>query len=174
MTRSAPYVMPALAAVVLLWPNNIPTAHASADDTAVNGVFTVISDGRLAKTNETFRDEATVVSTWTITSSCSTYQDCSGSVTSDQGWSAEVVYRGGRWRLERTITNWERCPDGATAPGEQSFIFWPVSTDAPNRHDFLIGWDETVGPSGACGINRWLTIRMPLTLTRVPQPTATH
>jgi hypothetical protein len=166
MTRTLLTAPAVVVAVVVLCASSIPAAHASADDTAVNGIFTVTSDGQFAKTNERFHDQATVVSTWTISSSCSTYQDCTGSVTSDHGWSAEVVYGGGRWRLVRTIDNWVRCPDGTAAPGEQSFLFWPVRTDAPNRHDFFTGWDETVGPSGACGVNRWVTVRMPLTLSR--------
>src|SRR5436309_5806711 len=43
---------------------------------------------RYATTNDTYNGEATVTSTWTISSSCVTFQECHGTVTSDQGWSA--------------------------------------------------------------------------------------
>ncbi len=142
-------------------------AFLNAPATALNGVFTAVSDGQWAKPNESFQDEATVTSTRTITSACTTYQACTGTVASDQGWTAELVYGGGRWRVVRTIENWEPCPDGTAAPGEQLFTFWPARADAPDRHTRLAGWDKTVGPSGACGINRWLTITMPFTLTRI-------
>ncbi|AFM16707.1 hypothetical protein Mycch_1922 [Mycolicibacterium chubuense NBB4] len=144
-----------------------PAAWAAPDDVALNGTFTAVSDGQYAKTNESFRNEATVTATWTITSSCTTFQDCTGTLTSDQGWTAQLVYASQRWRATRTIPNWEPCPDGTAAPGTQTFTFWAKRLDAPDRDDRLIGWDETVGPSGACGINRWLTIRMPLTVTRI-------
>ena len=29
------------------------------------------------------------------------------------------------------------------------------------------GMDQTIGPSGACGYNKWLAVRMPLKLTPV-------
>lgn len=67
----------------------------------------------------------------------------------------------------RTIENWEPCPDGTAAPGEQSFTFWAARNDAADRYTYLAGWDRTVGPSGACGINRWLTVTMPFRLTRI-------
>jgi hypothetical protein len=30
----------------------------------------------------------------------------------------------------------------------------------------LSGWDYTVGPSGACGANKWLVIEMPFKLVK--------
>jgi hypothetical protein len=95
-----------------------------------------------------------------ISSACSNYQDCTGRVTSDQGWSADVNYLSGQWRVVRTIENWEPCPDGTAAPGEQWYMFWP---DRANPST-LIGWDKTIGPSGACGKNQWLTVTMPFKL----------
>jgi hypothetical protein len=29
------------------------------------------------------------------------------------------------------------------------------------------GLDKTVGPSGACGINQWQSVRMPFTLSKI-------
>ena len=143
-----------------------PVAVAAPDDVALNGTFTAVSDGTLAKTNEIFRDQATVTSTWTIATSCTTFQDCTGTLTSDQGWTAELVYLSQRWRAIHVVDNWLHCPDGTTAPGTQSFTFWSARLDASDRHDRLMGWDETVGPSGACGVNRWVTVRMTLALMR--------
>jgi hypothetical protein len=141
-------------------------AGATGDEVALNGTFIAFSDGLWAKTNEVFNYQADVTATWTVTSSCTTYQDCTGTVTSDQGWTADLVYQSQRWRAVHSIPEWQRCPDGSTAPGEQSFTFWAARLDAPDRHDRLTGFDETIGPSGACGVNRWLNIRMPFTLTR--------
>ena len=144
-----------------------PVAAADPNDVALNGVFTAVSDGNWAKKNESYRDEATVTATWTISSSCTTFQDCTGTLASDQGWTADLVYASQRWRASHVVENWEPCPDGTAAPGTQTFTFWAKRLDNADRDNQLIGWDETVGPSGACGINRWLTIRMPLAVTRV-------
>ncbi|MGP4053610.1 hypothetical protein ACTWP6_02085 [Mycobacterium sp. 4D054] len=145
-----------------------PAAHAWDDNSpALNGTFTAFSDGKWAKTNEIMAYQADVIATWTITSSCTTFQDCTGTVVSDQGWTAELIYQSQRWRTTHTVEGWEKCPDGTTAPGEQSFTFWADRLDAPDRHDKLSGFDQTIGPTGACGVNRSLNIRMPLTLTRI-------
>jgi hypothetical protein len=143
-----------------------PVAH-SQDDVALNGRFIAKSDGVWAKTNESMAYEADVIATWTMTSSCTTFQDCTGTVVSDQGWTADLVYHSQRWRAVHTVEGWEKCPDGTAAPGEQSFTFWADRLDAPNRHDHLAGFDQTIGPSGACGINRSLDIRMPFALDRI-------
>jgi len=155
----------AAAAVTLLLCATPGTAAAD-DAVALNGTYTVVSDGQWAKTNYRYHDEATVTQTWTITSSCATFQDCTGRVVSDAGWSADAVYASGRWRVRRTIENWQPCADGTTAPGDQSFEFWRPRLELDDTR--LVGWDRTTGPSGACGINKWLNITMPLTLTRTP------
>ena len=142
----------------------VAPAHADPNDgVALNGTYTAFSDGVWAKTKDSLHEEASVSQTWTITSTCTTYQDCTGRVVSDQGWSADMVYRSGTWRVRRTVDNWEPCPDGTAHPGEQTFTFWHGYPDPiPYK-----GWDTTLGPSGACGINRPLNIRMPFTLTPV-------
>ncbi len=145
----------------------LPPAGAAPDDSALNGVFTAVSDGAWAKTNESFRDEAVVTATWTVSSTCTTYQDCTGTVVSDQGWTADLVFRSGKWTAKHAVPQWIPCPDGTFADGEQIFIFWPKRADAPDRLDLLSGWDTTLGPSGACGVNRNLEIRMPFALTRI-------
>lgn len=142
----------------------VPMAHADpGDGIALNGAYTAFSDGVWAKTNESYHDERSVTQTWSITSTCSTYQDCTGRVISDQGWSADLRYMSGSWIVTRTVNNWESCIDGTATPGEQTFTF---STGYPEPLP-LKGWDMTKGLSGSCGWNKQLTVRMPLTLTPV-------
>ena len=141
-----------------------PQAHADpGDGIALNGTYTAFSDGVWAKTNDSYHDERSVTQTWTITSTCSTYQECTGRVTSDQGWSADMIYTSGNWRVRRTVDNWEPCIDGTATPGEQTFTFWKGYPEAFP----LKGWDTTKGPSGACGYNKQLGVQLPFTLTPV-------
>ena len=137
-----------------------PVANAGFDDTEINGVYTASSDGLNARTNDRFHDEASVTATWTVTSTCQNFLECSGQVASDQGWVAELSYRDNRWRAVHVIDGWEKCQDGSTAPGEQYFSFYRD----PLRPSRFVGWDKTLGPSGACGKNQWLAIEMPFTL----------
>jgi len=137
-----------------------PLAGADVDP-ALNGEFIATSDGRWAKKNEIFYDnEATVVSTWTITSSCTHAYDCHGTVTSDQGWISDITYVSNMWIVVRTLEDWEPCPDGTAAPGKQVIKFYESEYE-PEKYE---GWDTATGPSGACGINKALFIEMPFTL----------
>ncbi|KUH99024.1 hypothetical protein AU188_10030 [Mycobacterium sp. IS-3022] len=153
----------AIAAAVIAAVHCAPPARAQ-NEVAINGVFTAFSDGRWATTNDSRHDEASVTQTWTITSTCTTYQDCTGRVVSDQGWSADLVYMSGRWKVSRTVPDWEPCIDGTAYPGKQAWVFWLGYPQDPNK---FVGWDKTEGPSGACGFNKVLDIEMPFTLTRV-------
>lgn len=143
--------------------NQPAVAAADPNDFALNGTFTAISDGQWAKTNDRFHDEATVISTWTITTSCTSAIDCSGRVTSDHGWTADVTYTEPVWYVTRTLQDWAHCPDGTTAPGQQTFKFFADQFDKP----MLRGWDNTLAPSGACGVNKVLNIEMPFKLIPV-------
>lgn len=156
-------IVPAAAAAVLMSTVLAPVVQAQ-DDVAINGTFTAFSDGGKARLNDSYHAEANVTQTWTITSTCRTYQDCIGRVTSDQGWSADLIYLSGRWKVSRVVENWEPCFDGTAYPGRQAWIFWLGYPPDKNRY---IGWDKTEGPSGACGFNKVLDIEMPLTLTRI-------
>jgi hypothetical protein len=138
----------------------LPANADPGDGIAINGTFTAFSDGEWAQTSASYHDEKSVTQTWTVTSSCTTYQDCTGRVTSDQGWTGDLVYLSGRWKVAHTIDNWEPCIDGAAAKGQQVFTFWKGYPDPA-----LKGWDTTQGPSGACGWNKDLNIRLPFTLT---------
>jgi hypothetical protein len=154
--RAAPILM--TAAVIAGWFGS-PAVKADSDSVALNGTYTAISDGKLAQTNYSFHDEDTVTSTWTISSTCTDPMDCTGRVTSDQGWSANLRLVGGDlWVVTHDVANWERCQDGTTAPGHQMFKF--------SADEKLTGWDYTVGPSGACGANKRLTIELPFSLVK--------
>lgn len=155
----------ALVTTVVLATASYGVPHASAqNDVAINGTFTAFSDGRWAETNDSRHDEASVTQTWTVTSTCDTYQDCAGRVTSDQGWSSDLIYVSGRWKVTRIVENWEPCIDGTAYPGKQSYTFWVPYPAVPNQY---IGWDRTEGPSGACGFNKVLDVEMPFKLTRI-------
>jgi hypothetical protein len=162
LARTRPLAALAAIAMCAAWV----APHAYADDSvAINGTFTAFSDGQWAKTNDSYHDEASVTQTWTITSACTTYQDCTGRVTSDQGWSSDnLVYMSGRWKVSHTVESWEPCADGTSAPGEQAFTFW---LGYPEEKNHYVGWDRTQGPSGACGFNKVLDIEMPFKLTPV-------
>jgi hypothetical protein len=153
-----------VAAVVATAPMaEMPCAAASVDGIAINGTYTGTSDGVWAKTNEVYRDEVTVTTNWTITTSCTTAFDCAGQVSSDGGWNAPIRYVSGMWFVTRTVDNWEHCADGTSGPGKQIYKFYPDPAELTR----LIGWHSTVGLSGACGINRPLTIEMPFRLVPV-------
>ena len=81
-------------------------------------------------------------------------------MTSDQGWAAAVSYTKPMWYVTRTIENWIPCADGTTVTGQQTFKFFVDEFDKP----YLRGWDNTLGPSGACGVNKVLNIEMPFKL----------
>ena len=148
-----------------------PAAPAGASgEHALNGTFAVTSLGDWAKTRDVYMDEPTVRSTWTISSSCDTPISCTGTVSSDQGWTEPVKMGSGEvWRIDRDLENWVPCPDGTSAPGHQIYMFYPVDeagfvkTGSP----VFAGYDKTMGPSGACGINNRQRIEMPLKLVRI-------
>lgn len=147
-----------------------PSARASMSP-AINGTYRATSLGNWAKTNNSFHDEPTVTSTWTVTSSCTTAQDCTGEVRSDQGWSAPLVmHDGAMWSVKREIPNWRTCPDGSPLSGQQTFLFFPVAPDGSgglDRSPTLAGKDETIGPSGACRVNKSLVVEMPFRLDEI-------
>jgi hypothetical protein len=147
------------------------TARATTkEDVAVNGTFRATSIGDYAKTNDTYNGEATVIQTWTISSSCVTFQECHGTVTSDQGWTAPAYMLDGiMWYVKRDVPNWERCADGTAFTGQQTFYFYPVDADGEFRlgSSTYAGKDKTVGASGACGQNQWLDVTMPLRLDKL-------
>ena len=108
-------------------PVALPTAAASGDDEwGLNGTYIATSNGHWAQTNDIYRNEASVRSTWTISTTCSTPLECTGRVISDLGWSADVGIHGSEYVVKRDIPNWEPCPDGTARTGHQIYRFYPV------------------------------------------------
>jgi hypothetical protein len=157
------FAFPTFVAVALVCASNPVPAFASDCGQLFDGTYSAFSDGVWAKTHESFHDEDSVTATWTVSTDCASYVDCTGTVTSDQGWTATATCRAGSWSVPHDIPNWQNCADGTFAPGRQQFLFSLSDTD-PTGYD---GQDKTTGPSGSCGINRWLTISMPFTLTKL-------
>lgn len=146
-----------------------PMAQASVDAYAINGTYAATSDGTYATTDYAFHNEATVRSTWTITSTCETDTHCTGQVVSDQGWTAPLRTEGHVWYVEHDVTGWETCPDGTSFDGHQTFMFYPANANGVTQigSPYLEGRDKTVGPRFACGRAKVLTIVMPFRLDRL-------
>lgn len=147
----------------------MPVAHGVDPELAINGTYAAVSIGNWAKRNEVYFDEQIVRSTWTIVSTCSDPQTCSGQVHSDQGWSAEITMQSNMWSVRRDVPDWIPCPDGTTAPGRQLFRFSPTA-EAGRRvvgSPVLAGEDVMAGPAGACGVGQPLVIRMPFRLDKI-------
>jgi hypothetical protein len=159
-----PFRTAGMVLAVMLTALVLGTAPAHAGDCSVpfNGTYTATSDGQWAMTRDSYHDEQTVVATWTVTTTCNNYIDCTGTVVSDQGWTGNAECDAATWTVTHDIPSWQPCADGTFAPGTQKFMF--VSTSNPNE---FTGWDKTVGPSGACGKNQWNTIRMPFKLNKI-------
>ena len=158
------------AAIVIGGSVTPPPARAVIDDIAINGRYTATSLGNWAKTNDAYHNEATVRSTWILSSSCTTAQDCTGRVSSDQGWSAPLYTNDGEmWYVKHDVPHWETCADGSTNTGHQVFMFYPVDENGnvQTGSSTLAGVDKTLGPSGACRVNKWLNIEMPFRLDKI-------
>jgi hypothetical protein len=152
------------AAALLVCLTVSPTAAADPAVGRLNGRYVTTSNGEWAKTNEQYRDEMSVQSTWTISTTCSGPNDCTGTISSDQGWSAGIYEKSGLWYVRRAIPGWQPCPDGTAADGLQMFRFYagdPETGRATPGSDTYLGEDITSSPSGACGINKQLVITLP-------------
>lgn len=147
------------------------SAHASNFGIELNGTWRVMSDGEWARTNEVLIDQKTVIQTWTITSSCVSPIECTGEVTSDQGWTAPMRLAPDWWIVDRVVPNWIPCPNGTFADGFQKFLFWGINPVANERDlkitDLMAGRDRTMGSSGACGVNKNLVIELPVRMERI-------
>lgn len=146
-----------------------PTAWAY--NPSINGTYTATQVGNFARTGTVYHDEDVVRSTWRISTSCSTAQDCSGTVVSDQGWTAPLVMHDGQsWNLKRDIPNWEPCDDGSSFTGREHIFFYPADPETGEMvlgSAVFAGREHTTGPSGACGTNAPLYIEQPFRLDRI-------
>jgi hypothetical protein len=143
------------------------TPAGAADQGSLNGNFIATSNGEWAKTNDIYHDEASVRSTWTIATVCSYPTECTGTMTSDQGWSSPIYQKSGVWYVKRTVENWQPCPDGTAGPGFQTFRFSRALPDGSGfdpTSSMLIGEDSTQGISGNCGRSPAPFINMPFKL----------
>lgn len=164
VTASAGLAVAAIAGTVV-----IPSAAAGPTrDYEINGTYLATSMGEWAKTNYSYHNEATVRSHWRITSTCTDPYECTGQVTSDQGWTAPIHKTSVSWILDREVPDWERCDDGTAFPGKQKLRFNPVDGDGQVKtgSPTLAGEDKTIGPSGACGKSQRLIIAMPFKLVK--------
>ncbi|MDT5048904.1 MAG: hypothetical protein QOG75_4798 [Mycobacterium sp.] len=142
------------------------------EEVAINGTYRVTSIGNWAKINDQFNGQPTTVQTWTLSSTCTTFQNCDGTLKSDEGWSARLYMLDGvMWYARQEVPNWERCQDGSAFTGKQTFSFYPVDPDGSGEFKIgspvLAGKNKTVGPSGACGQNQWLAIELPMRLDKI-------
>lgn len=139
---------------------------------ALSGQYLVTSNGGWAKVNEVFRPRDIVRQVWTVTTSCPDSMNCAGRVSSSQGWSADIRYDGSWWLVKRALDQWEPCPDGSAAPGDQQYQFWGVNAEGQvddGNVTLLAGNDVTFGQSGSCGKNKVLVISYPLRLQKMEQ-----
>ncbi|WP_176560940.1 hypothetical protein [Mycobacterium neglectum] len=150
-----------------------PAAHASDFGVELNGTYRYYANGDFALVNEVRKTMPTIDETWTLSSSCVSPIECEGTATSSAGWSARLWYGypNAYWVVDRNIPEWQFCPGGAIAPGEQRFQFWgfdPVSTERRmNITNFLVGRQRTNSPSGSCGTNQPLVVETPMKLEQL-------
>jgi hypothetical protein len=148
-----------------------PLAHASNFGVELNGTWRAISNGEWARTNEVFMDEPTQISTWTINSSCVSPIECTGTIKSDQGWTASLRLQFGFWTADAVIPHWLPCPDGTFSDINRKLIFWGIDPSRNERNlkitDIMAGRDQNKGPSGGCGINKPIDVEYPLRLERL-------
>ncbi|MGY4711636.1 Rv2253/PknI dimerization domain-containing protein [Mycolicibacterium sp. CBM1] len=145
------------------------TPAAAAEDWGINGTFATSSNGDWAKVNERYQDQPSERSTWTISTTCISPTECSGTVQSDAGWAAAIYTTDGLWYVKRTIPNWRFCADGAAIEGFQEYKIYPIGPDG--RYDVAgdeyTGQNRVIGPSGSCGRNQWPVISMPFYMKRL-------
>jgi hypothetical protein len=148
----------------------LPGPGAEASPTwGLDGTYVATSNGEWAKTNDVFHVEASIRSTWTITTTCSYPGECTGTVNSDFGWSAPIYQKSGVWFVKKTVDRWQPCPDGSAGPGLQVFRFYPATEDGSGTDPAsttLMGEDSTTGVSGSCGSSKVLFITMPFKLVK--------
>jgi len=144
-----------------------PPAFAS-QGWGLHGTYLAMSNGQWAKTNDTYRDATSVTATWTIVTSCSYPTECTGTVTTDQNWTATIYQKSGLWYVKRSVHGWQHCPDGSAGDGFQEYKFWPAGQDGTvdEQSSTFFGEDHTMGPSGACGTSKPLVITMPFRLVK--------
>ena len=135
----------------------------------INGTFATSVNGDWAKVNERYEDQPSERATWKISTQCISPTDCSGTVTSDQGWTAPIYTVNGLYYIKRAVQNWRYCADGTPIEGLQVYKLYPVGFDGhfdASSHEYT-GEQQTTGPSGSCGRNQWPAIRAPFYMKQI-------
>lgn len=151
----------------------VPSAPATAEyeEFAMNGTYSVVSNGEWARMNDRYQDEPSVHSTWTVTSQCSTALTCAGTVTSSLGWTEDIYTTAGNlWYVKHLVPEWIPCPDGTTSPGLQIYRIYRATEEGlavSSNSNLWLGEDETTGVSGNCGRNKSLVLNLPVKITKV-------
>lgn len=147
-----------------------PHAGAEYEEYAMNGTFSVVSNGEWARMNDRYQDEPTVRSTWTVNTVCSSAITCSGKVTSSLGWTEDIYTGAGNmWYVKHYVPEWIPCPDGTSAPGLQVYKIYPATEEGMSQRisDLWLGEDETTGVSANCGRSRSLVLNLPVKISRI-------
>jgi hypothetical protein len=156
-----------------------PSAHAADYGVALNGTYRAFSNGEWSQTSAgpngaggamVYIDQPSKMETWTVTSDCISPIECYGEVRSDAGWTGALKFNGDSWMVDRDIPNWEPCPNGTAAPGHQNFALWgfnPVTSEKNKNRDLIVGWERTMAPSGACGLNKPVVTQLPVRLEKI-------
>jgi hypothetical protein len=147
-----------------------PSAGAEYEEYAMNGTYSVVSNGEWARMNDRYQDEPSVRSEWTVSTTCTSAITCAGTVTSTLGWT-ESIYTGtgNTWYVKHFVPDWIPCPGGGTGPGLQVYNFYPSTDEGMSQRisDLWVGEDRTTGESGACGRNRSLVLSLPVKITKI-------
>lgn len=150
-----------------------PVAQASDFGNELNGTYRYYANGDFALVNDVRKDMPTIDETWTLSSSCVSPVECEGTAVSSAGWTARLWYGypNTYWVVDRNIPEWQFCPGGGVAPGEQRFQFWGFDPVPGERNmkitNFLVGRQRTNSPSGSCGTNKPLVIETPMKLEQI-------
>ncbi|EHB54103.1 hypothetical protein MycrhDRAFT_4566 [Mycolicibacterium rhodesiae JS60] len=159
----------AIGAAVTVAGLNCAAPAAADEQWGINGTFVMSSNGEWAKVNERFENQPSERNIWTIQSTCISPTECTGTVTSDAGWTAPIYTTNGLWYVKRTIPNWRFCADGAAIEGFQEYLIYPVGIDGhvdPSADEYT-GRNRVIGPSGSCGRNQWPVIAMPIYMKKL-------
>jgi hypothetical protein len=161
--------MAAVCAAVTLTGLTCATPAGASEDWGINGTFAVSSNGDWAKINGRYQNQPTELSTWTISTTCISPYECSGTVQSDAGWAAPIYTTNSLWYVKRTVPNWRFCADGSAIEGFQEYKIYPVGSDGhyDNASTEYTGENRVIGPSGSCGRNQWPVIEMPFYMKKL-------
>lgn len=162
-------VIGAAAFVMATMIDSPPAARAATFGFELNGTYSFLSNGEWARSNDSLRNEPVVRAIWKISSSCDSPSFCTGTVDSDQGWTAPLKFVNDSWIVKRDLPNWAPCETGGAVTGHQRFTFYGVDDkgQSTGNTELLAGTDTTRTDSGSCGKNLPLNIVIPMRLQKV-------